>query len=126
MNARLVSGGKLRKVLLRQREIDIDPVERCQLHHLLTRVDHLPNVHLPNTEHSIEWRADLFLRDERAHVVHRALLLAKSRLSRIQFLLRNNLSRRQIAFSFKIRFRQFQIGFCGVQLRFLGRAVEPH
>src|SRR5256886_8083691 len=28
MNARLVSGGKLRKVLLRQREIDIDPVER--------------------------------------------------------------------------------------------------
>src|SRR5262249_7886237 len=72
-----ISGIKLWKVLRRQCEIDIDLVERRQLYHLLTGVDHLPNVHLPDTEHSIEWRADLFFRDESAHVVHRALFLAK-------------------------------------------------
>src|SRR5437588_4842640 len=101
MNARLVSGGKLRKVLLRQREIDIDLVECCQLDHLLTRVDHLPNVHLPDTEHSIEWRADLFLRDESVHVVHRALFFPKRRLISSQYNLQTNLWRPKMATPFK-------------------------
>ena len=78
---------EFRKLLLRQREIDIDRIERLSTARPVTCVDHLSNVDLTNAELPVERRMHLFLGDERAHVVHRALFLTECRLSRIQLLL---------------------------------------
>ena len=51
------------KILLRQGEIDEDRVECSERHHLLARVDHLPNVHLANTKLAIERRDKRLLRE---------------------------------------------------------------
>src|SRR6266849_1461876 len=103
MDTNFKAGYELGQLLLRQSKIDIDGVECRQRDDLLTRVNHLAYVYLANTELSIERRVHFFFSDHRAHVINRALLLPEGRFSGVEFGLRNNLARSQIARSLQIR-----------------------
>ena len=80
----------------------------------------LTDVDLSNAELSVERRVNLFLGNDRAHVLDRALFLTECRLRGVELLFGNNFSRGQIARPLEIRARQFQIGFGRLQMRFFG------
>jgi len=60
---------ELGKVLLGQSKIDKHLIEHLQRHHLLTGIDHLPDIHSPNADLSVERRPHFLLCNHRPHLV---------------------------------------------------------
>ncbi len=63
------------KILLRQRKIDEDVIERLQRNERIGGRDHLPGIDRADARHAIEWSVDFLLVDYRLHVIdHRFFL----------------------------------------------------
>jgi hypothetical protein len=92
----------------------------------LARVNHLPNVHLPNSELAIERRDKRLLRDAGAHLIDNCVQSPEFGLGRVEFGARNHLLHSKIAGSFEVRLRQLRFSFCRSQKCFLLRRIEFH
>ena len=116
--------GDFPKILLRQRKIDEDVIERLQRNERIASRDHLPGIDRADARHAIEWSVDFLLVDYRLHVIDHRFFLRVFRFGRVELGFGNYLAIREIARPLKVGLGQLGVSLSGAQLRDFRGSVE--